>query len=318
MSKTEQDDYPEIGKRRRGMVLVCHGDDRPDQFADWLQPLVDEFNRLYSIAYEHNVDMDPQDGSPSIVDILDFCQRLGIEFSSNMWEGFLISGTYYLGWIEFGTVRSTKAYGKKLIQSLERHVDGAVRSAVQHELERINDLDEFLERTADDRSVLHGQIASLHTALNITRKNLDQAQSNLEKKSQENSSAIDLACIRLVCELLSGEKHRIVAGPLVLWDDGIVYAICSWGGNAIPAGSSPALLLEALEKSGRTIVRVKEATVIGGWTSGPIYRKGPAHINGWSDVWSLREERQRNFVIEPPSMTENVRQIHEQLAQGIT
>lgn len=42
MSKSDED-YPEIGKRRRGMVLVCHGDDRPDQFSDWLQPLVLEW-----------------------------------------------------------------------------------------------------------------------------------------------------------------------------------------------------------------------------------------------------------------------------------
>jgi hypothetical protein len=73
------------------MVLVCHGDDRPDQFADWLKTLVADFESLFSIACEFGIDLDPQDGSAPIVDVMDFCQRLGIEFRSNMWEGSLIS-----------------------------------------------------------------------------------------------------------------------------------------------------------------------------------------------------------------------------------
>lgn len=94
------DDYPEIGKRRRGMVLVCHGDDRPDQFADWLQPLVVEFERLSSLASEFGIDLTPEDGAQPIVSVIDFCERLSIEFSSTMWEGSLISGVYHLGWDE--------------------------------------------------------------------------------------------------------------------------------------------------------------------------------------------------------------------------
>lgn len=60
---------------------------------------------------------------------------------------------------------------------------------------------------------------------------------------------------------------------------------------------------------------VRDATVIGGWLN-PVYRKGPATIEGWSSVWTLREKRPRNFTVEPPECAEQVRKIHDALASG--
>lgn len=71
MSKSD-DDYPEIGKRRRGMVLVCHGYDRPDQFADWLQPLVVEFERLSSLASEFGIDLISEEAVSPVDGVIDF------------------------------------------------------------------------------------------------------------------------------------------------------------------------------------------------------------------------------------------------------
>ena len=315
MSKTD-DDFPEIGKRRRGMVLVCHGDDRPDQFADWLQPLVADFERLFSIASEFGVDMDPQDGSAPIVNVMDYCQRLGIEFSSSMWEGSLISGIYHLGWIKAGTVRSALAHGRRLLRALEKQTDSAVRSVVMRELQGIKELEKFIDRTADDRNVLRQKIASLSSSLHATTSALETVNNKVSKAAEGDTTDIDRACIRLASALLSAETCRLVAGPLVLWDDGVVYAICSWGGNPIPEGASPAILMEGIQRSGRRVVRVREATVIGGWLSGPIYRKGPPNISGWSSVWALREKRERTFSVDPPECAEQVRQIHEALASG--
>jgi hypothetical protein len=313
MSKSE-DDYPEIGKRRRGMVLVCHGDDLPDRFADWLQSLVTDFERLSSIASEFGVDMDPLDGSPSIIDVMDFCQRLGIEFRSNMWEGSLISGIYHLGWIKVGTVRSAAAHGKMLLRALEKQTDCAVRSSVMRELQDIKELDEFIDRTADDRHVLLQEIASLGSSLQATKSALDAANNKISTAAESNTAEIDRSCMQLAAALLTGEKCRVVAGPLVLWEDGVVYAICSWGGSPIPEGSSPAVLMDGIQRSGRRVVLVRDTTVIGGRMSGPIYRKGPANISGWSKVWSFREKRDRVFSVVPPEFAEQVRQIHEALA----
>lgn len=309
------DDYPEIGKRRRGMVLVCHGDDRPDQFADWLQPLVVEFERLSSLASEFGIDLTPEDGASPIVSVIDFCERLSIEFSSTMWEGSLISGVYHLGWIKVGTVRSASAHGRKIIRMLEKQADRAIRQAVIRDIQRIKDLDEFIERTADDRVGLREKIAALTETVHVTKLALDAVNEKLSKATKSDTQEIDRACIRMASALLSGEACRVVAGPLVLWDDGVVYAICSWGGSPIPAGSSPAVLLSAVQRSGRRVVMVRDATVIGGWLN-PVYRKGPATIEGWSSVWTHREKRPRNFTVEPPECAEQVRKIHDALASG--
>jgi len=314
MSKAD-DEYPEIGKRRHGMVLVCHGDDRPDQFADWLQPLVVEFERLSSLASEFGINLISEEGASPVVDVIDFCERLGIEFRSTMWEGFLISGVYYLGWIKVGTVRSASAHGKKLIRTIEKRVDQAIRQAVIRDIQRIKDLDEFIDRTADDRASLREKIASLSASAHATKFELDAANEKISKAAESDSQEIDRACIRMASALLSGEACRVVAGPLVLWDDGVVYAICSWGGSPIPEGSSPAVLLEALQRSGRRVVRVRDATVIRGWLN-PTCRKGPAFIKGWSQVWMLREKRARTFVVDPPDCAEQVRKIHDALASG--
>lgn len=184
------------------------------------------------------------------------------------------------------------------------------------ELQGIKELEEFIDRTADDRKALQQKIASLSSSLEANKSELAAAIEKSSKASDSDTTDIDRACVRLASALLSAKTCRIVAGPLVLWDDGIIYAICSWGGSPIPDGSSPAVLLEGIKQSGRCIVRVREATVIGGWLSGPIYRRGPSNINGWSKVWAHREKRERAFTVDPPEFAQQVRQIHEALASG--
>ena len=107
----------------------------------------------------------------------------------------------------------------------------------------------------------------------------------------------------------------MVAGPLVLWDDNVVYAITSRGGVALPANSTPVILLGDLEAAGYPVVRVEEKTVIGGWR-GPIYRRGTPHITGWASVWSDREGRKRVFLVAPKDSERMVHEIHEALAAG--
>lgn len=84
------EDYPQLGERQGDQVLVCHGDDSPQEFAGWLYPLVEEFRKLELKAAEFGVDMDPEDESPPVAGVTDFCERLGIHFIKNMWEGSLV------------------------------------------------------------------------------------------------------------------------------------------------------------------------------------------------------------------------------------
>jgi hypothetical protein len=311
MTKLDEDDYPEIGQRRHGKVLVCHGDDTPDQFANWLDPLVKKFTRLLLIAEEHGVVIDPPDGSMPIGSVIDFCQMLGIEFESAMWTGFLTSGIYQLGWMRPGTARSASTAGRKFLCEIEESTLAAVKAAVMLELAGIQRIDEFLDRTSDDKDRLREQIAHLTSALETKTVEAAGLTEKVKDFSSSDSRQIDKSCVRMVAALLGGDCCKLVAGPLVLWDDGQIYVISSWGGQAIPQGSSPAVLLEALQKSGRTVVQVQDSTVIGGWMSGPRYRRGPAHISGWLNVWSSRESKPRSFSVVPVEFSERVQEIHE-------
>lgn len=187
------DDYPDIGERRGGMVLVCHGDDGPQEFASWLQPLVAGFRELDLRASDFDVDMDPQDGTDPIVDVTDFCERLGISFDMNMWEGSLISGVYHWGWIKVGTLRSASAHGKKLLRALEAHTDRAIRLAIMRDLQSIKRLDEFIARTADDRHGLREKIASLSSSLHVAESALAVANSRLSNVEERSSTEVDVA-----------------------------------------------------------------------------------------------------------------------------
>ena len=66
----------------------------------------------------------------------------------------------------------------------------------------------------------------------------------------------------------------------------------------MPANSTPTILLGDMEAAGYRVVRVEAKTVIAGWTSGPIYRKGTPNIAGWASVWSDRERKERVFVVD--------------------
>lgn len=311
MITSDEDDYPTIGQRRRGRVLVCQGDDTPDQFANWLDPLVQKFTWLLLIAEEHDVLIDPPDGSTPVTSVIDFCQRLGIEFQSTMWTGSLTSGIYHLGWIRPGTARSASKAGRKLLCEIEESTLAAVKAAEMLEITDIQGIDEFLERTCEDKDRLHGQLAHLTSALETKTIEADGLAKKVKDFSFSDSRQIDEACVRMAAALLVWDCCKLVAGPLALWDDGQIYVISSWGGQPIPQGSSPAVLLEALQQSGRTVVQVHDSTVIGGWMSGPIYRRGPAQINGWLNVWASRESNPRSFSVLPVEFSERVQEIHE-------
>jgi hypothetical protein len=63
------------------------------------------------------------------------------------------------------------------------------------------------------------------------------------------------------------------------------------------------------------VVRVHEHTIIGGWTSGPIRRKGTPEIAGWATVWSdTEQDRERVFSVSTESQA-RVYEIHRTLAR---
>ena len=62
-ARLSQDDYPEVGARRRGHILVCHGDDSPDQWIAWLEPIQSRFKELHGLSEEYGFALDAGEGS---------------------------------------------------------------------------------------------------------------------------------------------------------------------------------------------------------------------------------------------------------------
>jgi hypothetical protein len=304
------DEYPEVGARRRGHILVCHGDDRPDQWINWLEPIQARFKELLGLSEEYGFVLDAGDGSGRLDSIGGFLDLIGIDMQSNPWVGSLISGVYLLGWIKIGTVRAVKKKSAKVLAALQRQVDREVRRKIVDELARIKDIDQLIDRTANDRAELRHTIVELKGALSTAEAGMRLTRDRLQQMETSDSKQIDELCLRLAVAALRRASCRLVAGPLVLWDDNVVYAITSRGGVSLPVNSAPAILLEGMEAAGYSVVRVEEKTVIGGWTSGPIYRKGTPDIAGWASVWSDRERTERVFVVDPKDSEKQVYEIH--------
>ncbi len=122
----DEDDSLEIGIERNGMVLVCLGDDWPDHFADWLEPIVTQFKELSIHAEEIGLRLIPKGEKSEIVDVMDFCDRLGIEFFSNPWTGTLISGVFQIGWIEKTEIPEAVQRGRDLLVDLRSQLPDGV------------------------------------------------------------------------------------------------------------------------------------------------------------------------------------------------
>ena len=312
-----QDDYPEVGAKRGGRILVCHGDDSPDQWIDWLEPIQSRFKELQELSEEYDFALEAGEGSGQLDSIEEFLELIGIDVQSNQWEGSLISGIYRFGWVNVGTVRAVRKKAADVLKALQRQVDSEVRRKILGELGGIKDINQLIDRTATDRAELRRQIVEATSDLAKAQVDLRLGWVRLQELEDSDSKAIDESCLRMAGAILRRVPCRMVAGPLVLWDDNVVYAITSRGGVRLPANSTPAILLEDLEAAGYPVVRIDEKTVIGTWIRGPVYREGTPHITGWASVWSDQEQKERVFVVVPKASETKVHEIHQALASGL-
>ncbi len=309
---SDEEDYPEVGDTRHGMVLVCQGDDKPQYWIDWLEPLINKYEELNEIAEEYSLNVEAESSHQNINDWKDFCEAMGISIDSAFWEGSMISGHYKMGWIKARSIRRAEKTGEAMLKKIRQNLFKRIREQRIKELNEITDLDVLVERTRDDRDTLLAEIDHLKAAYAKSRETMNALQHELTKAKVKDAPALSLDCLRIAGAVLNRERVRLIAGPLVLWDDGVVYALTSRGNVTLPDDSSPALLLKALQQSGHPTVEVSEMTVIGGWTSGPIYRKGSVRISGWINVWhDVEQNRERVFVVADPDKLTVVRDIHE-------
>lgn len=328
---SEIDDLPEIGDRVDGRILVCHGDDRPEYFIDWLHPLVSEFKELLEIAERYEFTLELADGQPMEY-VTDFCEALGVQFDRQFWEGSFISGIYHWGWITVGTQRQIQKTGRRILGELRKLTKGAIRDwqraerkRILRDLESIKNFDTLVARTMDDRGEMSERIRQLENELQSARDELAQVTEELLAYKENDTREVDRGCLELLAALAFKRAERCVAGPLALWGDGVVYAITQIGRVNLPEPSTYAWLLRQLEAASVQVVKVREMTVLGGRASGPIYYPGGARAQEWINVWregerpisqwSLPNPKSlpRKFGVEPAHYADQVETIYAQL-----
>ena len=321
---SEMDDLPELGDRVDGRILVCHGDDWPEDFIGWLDPLVIEFKELLEIAERYEFTLERADDQP-LEYVTDFCEALGVQFDRQFWEGSFISGIYHWGWITVGTQRQIQKTGRRILGELRKFTKGAIRDwqraerkRILRELESIKNFDTLVARTTDDRGEMTDRIRQLGNELQSARDELALATGELLAFKENDTREVGRGCLELLASLAFKRAERCVAGPLALWDDGVVYVITQIGRFNLPEPSTYAWLLRQLEASSVQVVKVKEMTILGGRASGPIYYPGGTRAQEWKNVWcegdrpvsrlpsAGRGTRPREFIVDPPEHAERV------------
>jgi len=307
---SDEEEFPSVGDRRQGQVLVCMGDDRPDQWDSWLEPLVDEFEALKATATEHGLEFHMGSQLGELEGWQDFCEALGISVSTKFWEGSMNSGQFVMGWIKLGKVRGAQKAGKEILKQLGKSLLEQLREKRIGELGRIKDLNLLIERTCDDRGALLSENAKLKSDLEAAQKTKTKLLEALAEAKENDTSELTLDCMRIATAVLNGDRVILIAGPLVLWSDGIVYGFTSRGGVLLPPESAPWLLLKELQRVGHPLVEVGENTQVRGFLN-PRLLAGTAHISGWINLWRQIESCERVFLVANPEQLAVVRQIHE-------
>lgn len=303
ITMSDEEDYPEIGYRKKGYVLVCRGDDVPDEWDYWLEELVDDFKKLAKIACEHSVEVDAGEDYGTMEDWRGFCEALGVNFESEFWEGGMISGLYMKGWIKPGKVDKATKTGKEILKRIRQNLLERIRSNAIAELEKIEDLDRLDERTRDDRKSLISQNAQLKTDRATAEKTAATLERALAAAKVNDTSELALNCLRIACAVLNQDRMVLLAGPLVLWADGVVYAFTTQGKVHLPTDSAPWILLKELEREGHPVVEVGEDRF--------LHPSLLDHISRWINVWQQVESRERVFLVADPAQLAVAHQIHE-------
>ena len=144
----------DIGSTKNGREVVCHGDYRPQSFADWLEPMVGELETLSEIAQAHALRIDVRgvqlDGSAEA-----FLSAIGVDLVGAEWTGSLISGTYYFGWIahggEGGVVHTANRLLAQLREELRAELREILLEQISEELAAIDDIATLSERVRKRR-----------------------------------------------------------------------------------------------------------------------------------------------------------------------
>jgi hypothetical protein len=296
---SDEADIPSIGDCCDGKVLVCMGDDHPDQWVGWLEELVDEFNVLRDAATAHGLLCRIDSQSLELGDWSGFCEEVGVDLKREFWEGALVSGHFVMGWVEKKKIGITRRRGGSLLKKLHRNLVVQLKAERIEELKGLKDLDELISRTENDREALLEEVGSLKSSLASSQAEASQLQGALTAVKADVDRVDGLN--RFLLGVIRGGDGIFVHGPLLRWSDGTILALTKRGRVALPNHSPHWLVLQELRSLGHPVVEVSEVTILGGWLSGPVYLQGTGELSGWDDAWNDNRKMNRRFEIADSS-----------------
>ena len=311
---SDEDDIPSIGDCCDGKVLVCMGDDQPDQWAGWLEELVDEFNLLRDAATAHGLLCRIDSQSLELGDWSGFCEEVGVDLKREFWEGSLVSGHFVMGWVEKKKIGAARRRGGSLLKKLHRNLVLQLKAEKIEELKGLKDLDELISRTDNDRQALLEEVGSLTRSLAGAKAESSQFQGALTTVKADVVRVNGLNGFLL--GIIRGGDGIFVHGPLLRWSDGTILALTKRGRVALPNHSPHWSVLQELRSLGHPVVEVSEVTILGGWLSGPIYLQGSGELSGWDDAWNDHRKMNRKFEIADPSKAQLLVLVKEYLGRA--
>ncbi len=311
---SDEDDIPSIGDCRDGKVLVCMGDDQPDQWAGWLEELVDDFNLLRDAARAHGLLCRIDSQSLELGDWSGFCEEVGVDLKREFWEGSLVSGQFVMGWVEKQKIGTARRRGGSLLKKLHRNLVLQLKAEKIEELKGLKDLDELISRTENHREALLEEVESLKSSLASAQAETSQLQGVLTAVKADVDRVNGLNGFLL--GIIRGGDGIFVHGPLLRWSDGTILALTKRGRVALPTHSPHWSVLQELRSLGHPVVEVSEVTILGGWLSGPIYLQGSGELSGWDDAWNDHRKMNRKFEIADPSKAQLLALVMEYLGRA--
>ena len=311
---SDEADIPSIGDCRDGKVLVCMGDDQPDQWVGWLEELVDEFNVLRDAATAHGLLCRIDSQSLELGDWSGFCEEVGVELKREFWEGTLVSGHFVMGWLEKKKIGTARRRGGSLLKKLHRNLVVQLKAERIEELKGLKDLDELISRTENDREALLEEVGSLKSSLASSQAEASQLQGALTAVKADVDRVDGLN--RFLLGVIRGGDGIFVHGPLLRWSDGTILALTKRGRVALPTHSPHWSVLQELRSLGHPVVEFSEVTILGGWLSGPIYLQGSGELSGWDDAWNDHRKMNRKFEIADPSKAQMLVLVKEYLGRA--
>ena len=311
---SDEDDIPSIGDCCDGKVLVCMGDDQPDQWAGWLEELVDEFNLLRDAATAHGLLCRIDSQSLELGDWSGFCEEVGVDLKREFWEGSLVSGHFVMGWVEKKKIGAARRRGGSLLKKLHRNLVLQLKAEKIEELKGLKDLDELISRTDNDRQALLEEVGSLTRSLAGAKAESSQFQGALTTVKADVVRVNGLNGFLL--GIIRGGDGIFVHGPLLRWSDGTILALTKRGRVALPNHSPHRLVIQELRSLGHPVVEVSEVTILGGWLSGPIYLQGSGELSGWDDAWNDHRKMNRKFEVADLSKAQLLVLVKEYLGRA--